>query len=99
MVVVPPKAAGDGAALEVVGAHQAERRQLGDVAVALDATGQHQLARGVDLVVAACQLIGQGGDAAVADADVAAHAVTGGDHGAATDDEVEGPAHRRLFWR
>ena len=48
-VVVPPKAAAVGGALEGVGVHQAGGGKLLDMGVAVDAAGQHQLAARVDL--------------------------------------------------
>src|SRR5262249_40959674 len=90
---------GSGAAQKVVGAHQPERGLLGDVAMALDPARQHEFAASIDLLGAGPQLVGESGDAAIADTDVAADAVTGGDDRAAADDEVEGPAHWLLPWR
>ena len=43
-VVVPPNAAGDRGAVEIVGAHDAGRGLLLDMAMAVDRAGQHELA-------------------------------------------------------
>ncbi len=78
----------DRAALEIVGVPDAHARELLDVAVAVDPAGQHELARGIDLAPGARQLLGQRRDPAVADADVAAHAVGRGHDGAVADHQI-----------
>jgi hypothetical protein len=62
---------------------------LGDVAVGVDAAGQHQLAARVDGLVAARQRLAERHHPAVLHAEVAAASARGGDHAAAPDDEIE----------
>ena len=79
----------DRAAVEVVGVPDAHARELLDVAVAVDPAGQHEPACRVDLLRRARQSLREGDDAAAADADVAAEAIGGRDHGAVADDQIE----------
>jgi len=77
-------------ALERVGVHQAGGRKLLDVAVAVDAAGQHQFAARVDLLFALVETFGDGRDGRSADADIGLHGVGRGRHRAAADHEIEG---------
>ena len=67
---MPPKAADDGRAFERVGVHDARRRQLLDMGVAVDAAGQHQFAARVDLALARRQVPADGSDGLAGDADI-----------------------------
>lgn len=62
--------------------------KLFDMAMRIDAAGQHQQAAGVKRV-GTVEAFGQRGDAAVADADIGAHRVGASDDGAATHHEIE----------
>ena len=60
----------DRGALEGVGVHHPGGRELLDVAVRVDAAGQHELAARVDLAPARPEVAADRGDALAADADV-----------------------------
>ena len=83
-----------GAALEPVRHHDARSHRLVEMDVAVDAAGEHQEARRVDLGGAARQVVGQGDDAAVLDPDVASADVGRRDDGSAANDEIK--VHRCL---
>ena len=80
---------GNRAAVEVVGGHDAHAGELLDMAMAVDAAGKHVAARGVDVAGACRKLFRHRDDLLAADADVAAHRLGGGRHGAVADGEVE----------
>ncbi len=75
-------------AVEIVGAHDAVRGFLLDMAVAVDAAGQDQLPRGVDLRRARSEAAAERRDGAVPDTDIAAHGVGRGDDGTVADNEI-----------
>ena len=79
-----------GGALEGVGVHQAGGGELLDVAVAVDAAGQHQLAARVDLALALVEAFADRRDGRAADADIGLEAVGRGRDGAAADHQIEG---------
>ena len=90
----------DRARAEVVRGHDAERADLGDVAMAVDAAREHQLARGVDGRVGAVEGVGERHDPTTLDADVALDRVGGRRHRPALDDQVElshGKSYLRVF--
>jgi hypothetical protein len=80
---------GHGAAIEVVRRHDPHAGELLDVAVAVDAAGQHVPAPGVDIARAGGQPLGDRDDLLSGDADVGTHRLGGGRHRAVTDGEVE----------
>ena len=84
-----PERGGDGAGVEIVRAQDTGCGHLLDMAVAVDPARQHQLARGVDLVVGTVQVLRQRGDPAVTNPDVGAERIGGGRDGAASNDEIE----------
>ena len=59
------------------------------MAMAVDPAGGDELARGVDHLFGAAEIIAEGGDAAVPDGDVAAEEIAGGGDGGVAEDEVE----------
>jgi len=79
---------GAGAVVEVVGRGEAADGHL-QVDVDVDAAGDDQLARGVDLPPPA-QVAADGGDGLAGDGDVGREDFVGGDDGAVFDDEVIG---------
>ena len=84
-----PERGGDRPGVEVVRAQDPGRRLLLDVAVTVDPAGQHELAGGVDLVVAFVEVEGQGRNCAVPDPHVGGVRVGRGCDGAAANDEIE----------
>src|SRR4051812_27549914 len=82
-------------ALEGVGVHQAGGGKLLDVAVAVDAAGQHQLAARVDFLLSLVEPFADRRDLLAADADIGLEAVGRGRHRAAADHEIE-RIHARL---
>ena len=82
----------NGAGIEIVGAHDAEARLLLDVAVAVDAARQDELAAGIDLAGAFAGNCGfERHDTAVLDGDITVElAVLGDDPGVADDEIVVG---------
>ena len=80
---------GAGRGLEGIGVDQARGRELLDVAVAVDAAGQHQAAGRVDGVGGGAEPCAQRRDAAIGDGDVAARGAVGGGDCAAGDQKVE----------
>jgi hypothetical protein len=85
-----------GTGLEVVRRVEARRAELGDVAVAVDAAGQHQLAAGVDYLLGARQILRQGDDPPVRDADVGPDSIGRRRDRSALDDQVVGRHRLRL---
>ena len=88
-MVLPPAAALRVPDFESVRHHDARPHRLVEMDMAVDAARQNQEARRVDLGRGARQFVGQGGDAAVLDADVAFADVGRGDHGSAPNDKIE----------
>ncbi len=84
---------GHGRAVEIVGADNPGGRALLDVAMAVDPTGKHQLAPGVDLARPRSEPEAKCGDNPILDANIASRRVSGGRHRAVADDEIE-VAHR-----
>ena len=81
---------GDRAAVEIVGTHDAEARFLLDVAMAVDATRQHELAAGIDLPGPLALDIGSDlDDLAVSDRNVALGLAFGSDDTGIADDQIE----------
>src|SRR4051812_17550615 len=78
----------DGGGVEVVGGHHAHRGQLLDVAMAVDAAGEHQLAGRID-GLCAFEVGADLDDALPLDADVRAKNFFCRGDGAAANDEVE----------
>ena len=78
-----------GAALEAIGHHDPRPHRLVEMDVAVDAAGEDQETRSVDLGRGARQAAGQSGDAAVLDADVAFADIRGGDDGSSANDEIK----------
>jgi len=68
--------------------------QLLDVAMRVDAARQHQQPPGVERAIAV-EPVGDGGNAAITDADICAHGVGPGDHSAAAHHQVERHAELR----
>ncbi|MNL28110.1 hypothetical protein D3C87_1497410 [compost metagenome] len=79
-----------GARIEVIRAHHAHARELLDVAMAVDAAGQHPAARGVDVAHAGPQIRRNLHDHAAGDADVGVEAAVRIGNAAVADREVEG---------
>src|SRR6516225_331275 len=75
-------------AVEIVGADDAGRRALLDMAMAVDAARQHQLAARIDFAFASGKILAERRDDAVLDANVAGNRVGGGGDGAAADHQV-----------
>src|SRR4051794_30981686 len=73
---------------ERVGVDQAGRRELLDVAVAVDPARKHELARGVDLPSPGCELLANRYDHLAADSDIGRKRAGCRRDGAAPDDEV-----------
>ena len=74
---------------EVIGHDGVVARRLVEMAVGVDAAGQHEQAARVDLALARRQTLGERGDPAVAHADVGVEHVDGGGDLAAAHDKVE----------
>ena len=87
-VVVPPNAADDGGAVEIVGAHHPGRGALLDMAMAVDAAGQHELAARIDLARPRAEALAERRDDAVLDADIAGRGVGRGRHRAVADHQI-----------
>ena len=79
-----------GGGLEGVGVDQAGRRELLDVAVAVDAAREDEFSARVDLALALVETLGDRRHRRAADADIGLHGVGRGRDCAAADHEVEG---------
>ena len=77
-----------GARVEVVGAHDARRRDLLEMAVAVDSAGQDVEAGGVDLTAAGRERLAERRDPRAVDPDVARRGGRRGDDGAVPDDQL-----------
>lgn len=84
--------------MEIVGAHHAERGDLLDMGVAIDAARKHQLPAGLDLASSRSERSSNRRDALAANADVGFEHIPVGCDRAAADDEIE-VAHELGFNR
>jgi hypothetical protein len=80
---------GHRAAVEIVGRHDAHAGQLLDMAMAVDAAGQHVTSVGVDVAPARRQMLRDGDNLLAADAEIAARGLGCCRYDAVADGEIE----------
>src|SRR6516165_8400326 len=78
----------NGRAVEIVGTDDARRRALLDMAMAVNAARQDQLAARIDLARSASEVLAESGDDTLLDADVADRDIRCSNHGAIADHQI-----------